>query len=179
MIKTIRYGSNTIRAAAANIITVSRMLFSLLLLLLPTRSFLFAASYLLCGVTDVLDGFVARRLHTESETGAMLDSAADLLFAVVYVVRILPLLNVPRWALIWAAVIAVIKIMGILIASRKTHKLTMEHSFGNKLTGLLLFLLPLSVSFADVKYGAAIVCIAATATVIREIINVKRYKSWL
>ena len=167
------------KAAAANIITVSRMLFSLLLLLLPTRSFLFAASYLLCGVTDVLDGFVARKLHTESEKGAMLDSAADLLFAVVYAVRILPLLNVPRWALIWAAVIAVIKIAGILIASRKTHKLTMEHSFGNKFTGLLLFLLPLSVSFADVKYGAAIVCIAATATVIKEIINAKRYKSWL
>ena len=179
MIKTIRYGSNTIRAAAANIITVSRMLFSLLLLLLPTRSFLFAAAYLLCGVTDVLDGFVARKLHTESEKGAMLDSAADLLFAVVYVVRILPLLNLPRWALIWAAVIAVIKIAGILIVSRKAHKLTIEHSFGNKLTGLLLFLLPLSVCAADVKYGAAIVCITATAAVIREIINVKRYKSWL
>ena len=44
---------------------------------------------------------------------------------------------------------------------------------------LLLFLLPLSVSFADVKYGAAIVCIAATATVIREITDAKRYKSWL
>lgn len=167
------------KAAAANIITVSRMLFSLLLLLLPTRSFLFAASYLLCGATDVLDGFVARKLHTESETGAMLDSAADLLFAVVYVVRILPLLNVPRWALIWAAVIAVIKIAGILIASRKAHKLTIEHSFGNKLTGLLLFLLPLSVCAADVKYVAAIVCITATATGIKEIINAKRYKSWL
>ena len=170
------------KAAAANIITVSRMLFSLLLLLLlvfPPYSPLFAAFYLLCGVSDILDGFAARRLHTESEKGAMLDSAADLLFAVVYVVRILPLLNVPRWALIWAAVIAVIKIAGILIVSRKAHKLTIEHSFGNKLTGLLLFLLPLSVSFADVKYGAAIVCITATAAVIKEIINVKRYKSWL
>ena len=179
MIKTIRYGSNTIRTAAANIITVSRMLFSLLLLLLPPRSFLFAASYLLCGATDVLDGFVARKLHTESEKGAMLDSAADLFFAVVYAVRILPLLNIPRWAWIWTAIIAVIKVAGILIASRKAHKLTIEHSFGNKLTGLLLFLLPLSVCAADVKYGAAIVCITATATVIREIINAKRYKSWL
>ena len=167
------------KAAAANIITVSRMLFSLLLLFLPPRSFAFAAAYLLCGATDVLDGFIARRLHTESETGAMLDSAADLLFAVVYAVRILPLLNIPRWVLIWTAIIAVIKIAEILIASRKAHKLTIEHSFGNKLTGLLLFLLPLSVSFADVKYGAAIVCITATAAVIREITDAKRYKSWL
>ena len=163
------------KAAAANLITVSRMLFSFLLLLLWPRSFVFAASYLLCGATDVLDGFVARKLHTESETGAMLDSAADLLFAVVYAVRILPLLSIPRWVWIWTAIIAVIKVAGILIASRKAQKFTIEHSFGNKLTGLLLFLLPMSVCAADVKYGAALVCAAATVTVIREITNAKRY----
>ena len=78
----------------ANIITVSRILFSVLLLVFSPYSYFFAALYLLCGITDVLDGFVARRLHTESEQGAMLDSVADLLFAVIYAVRILPLLSV-------------------------------------------------------------------------------------
>ena len=68
----------------ANIITVSRILFSLAMILFPPSSVPFAVLYLLCGATDVLDGFVARKLHTESENGAMLDSAADLLFAVVY-----------------------------------------------------------------------------------------------
>ena len=79
----------------ADSITVSRILFSLTLLAFSPHSPLFAAFYLLCGVTDVLDGFAARKLHTESEKGAILDSTADLLFAVAYAVKILPLLSVP------------------------------------------------------------------------------------
>lgn len=129
--------------------------------------------YLLCGVTDVLDGFLARKLHTESEKGAMLDSAADLIFTVVYAVKILPLLNIPLWIWIWTAIIATAKITSILIASKKAHKLSIEHSFGNKLTGLLLYFLPLSVCVADVKYTATLVCAVATGTVIIEIANQK------
>ena len=157
----------------ANIITFSRILFSLAMLVLPSRSVSFAAFYLLCGMTDVLDGFVARKLHIESEKGARLDSAADLLFAVVYAVKILPLLNIPLWIWFWTAIIAVTKITGILIASKKARRLSIEHSFGNKLTGLLLFLLPLSVCSVDVKYGATLVCISATVTAITEIINIR------
>ena len=157
----------------ANCITGSRILFSLLLLGFSPNTFPYAAFYLLCGLTDVLDGFAARKLHTESEKGAMLDSVADLLFTAVYAVKILPLLNIPLWIWIWTAIIAAVKITGILIASKKAHKLMIEHSFGNKLTGLMLFLLPLSVCVADVKYGATLVCIIATITVIKEITNRK------
>ena len=158
----------------ANIITIIRMLFSMLLLVLSPFSPFFVVLYLLCGITDVLDGFAARKLHTESEKGAMLDSAADLLFAVVYAVRILSLLNIPLWLWIWSAIIAVTKVTGILIASKKAHRLSIEHSFGNKLTGLLLYFLPLSVCALDVKYGATLVCIAATGTVIKEITMIYR-----
>ena len=155
----------------ANCITVSRILFSLVMILFPLSSIPFAVLYVLCGATDVLDGFAARKLHTESEKGAMLDSTADLIFAVVYAVKILPFLNIPLWIWIWTAIIAIAKITGILIASKKAHKLSIEHSFGNKLTGLLLFFLPLSVCAIDVKYGATLVCIFATGTVIKEIAN--------
>ncbi len=157
---------------AADIITFSRILFSVLLLVFPPYSYPFAVLYLLCGVTDVLDGFVARKLHTESEKGAMLDSIADLIFAVIYAVRILPFLSVPWWIWAWTAVIAVIKVTGIVIAGRKAKKLSIEHSFGNRLTGILLFLLPLSVYIADIKYGAVLICLAATVTAIGEAIKI-------
>lgn len=156
----------------ANIITVSRILFSVLLLVFSPYSYFFAALYLLCGITDVLDGFAARRLHTESEHGAILDSVADLLFTVAYAVEILPFLSIPLWIWIWIAIIAVIKVTGIMIASKKAHRLSIEHSFGNKLTGLLLFFLPLTVRLFDVKLGAAVVCTVATGTVIKEITNI-------
>ncbi len=158
---------------AANIITLSRILFSLLLLVFSPNSYTFAVLYLLCGITDLLDGFVARKLHTESEKGARLDSVADLIFAVIYAVKILPLLSVPYWIWIWTAIVAVTKIVGIVIASKKAKKMSIEHSFGNRLTGVLLFILPLSVYIADVEYGAALVCIVATVTVIKEFLNIK------
>lgn len=157
----------------ADSITASRMLFSLSLLFLPTCSYSFAALYLLCGITDVLDGFAARKLHTESERGAMLDSTADLLFAVIYAVKVLPLLSVPLWIWVWTGMIAAMKITGIVIESRKARRLRIGHSLGNKLTGLLLFLLPLSLCLAEVKYGATLVCIAATVTAIMEIRKTK------
>lgn len=157
----------------ANIITVSRMFLSLCLFVCPPFSSAFAVMYLLCGMTDILDGFIARKLHMESEIGELLDSIADLLFAVVFAVRILPNLSIPLWIWIWTVIIAITKITGILIASKKAHRLLIEHSFGNKLTGLLLFFLPLSVCVAEVKYGASFVCIFATITVIIEMANQK------
>ena len=157
----------------ADIITCSRMLFSLILLAFPLPAPVFSALYLLCGISDILDGFAARKLHTESERGAILDSAADLLFAVAYAVKILPCLSVPPWIWAWSAVIAAAKVAGILIASKKARGFRIEHSFGNKLTGLLLFLLPLSVCIADVKYGAALVCTAATVTAVKELLPYK------
>ena len=156
----------------ADMITVSRMLFSLLLLI-STFPYLSAALYLLCGVTDVLDGFAARRLHTESEHGARLDSAADLVFAAVYAVKVLPRLPVPLWAWIWTAAIAAAKVTGILISWGKAHRAAIGHSFGNRLTGALLFLLPLSARIVDVRYGAALVCAAATAAAVAELVQLR------
>lgn len=144
-----------------------------MLLFFPPSSCPFAALYILCGASDMLDGFAARKLHTESKTGAMLDSIADLFFAAVYAVKILPLLSIPFWIWIWTAVIAVIKVAGIIIASKKTHRLLIDHSFGNKLTGLLVFLLPLSGYLTDVKYCAILICAVATVTVIQEIMKAK------
>ncbi len=164
---------NGVSGMTADIITLSRIPFSVLLLVFSPNSYPFVVLYLLCGVTDVLDGFVARKLHTESEKGAKLDSTADLIFAVIYAVRILPLMSVPFWIWIWTAIIAVIKVAGIVIAGRKTKKLSIKHSFGNKVTGLLLFLLPLSDYITDVKYSAIVICITATITAIKEIINIK------
>lgn len=157
----------------ADIITVSRILFSLLLFILSPSTYAFSVLYILCGVSDVLDGFVARKLHTESETGARLDSIADLIFAFMYAVKILPHLSVPVYIWIWTAIIAVVKISGIFIKSKKKGRLFVQHSFLNKLTGVLLFVLPLTLRLIDIKYSAVLVCVIATFEVIEEISKMK------
>ena len=65
---------------AADTITAVRMAASLILLIFPLRSAWFLAVYTLAGLTDALDGWLARKTGTVSEFGARLDSVADLLF---------------------------------------------------------------------------------------------------
>ena len=66
-----------------NLLTFARMLFALALLLFRPLSVWFFVLYLLACLSDLLDGFFARRFHAESSLGARLDSAADFLLCVV------------------------------------------------------------------------------------------------
>lgn len=63
-----------------NLITCVRIVASIVILFLPSFQFWFYLNYLLCGITDVVDGILARKLQAVSETGARLDSFADALF---------------------------------------------------------------------------------------------------
>lgn len=76
----------------ANIVTVLRIIGTLSLLFMVPRSPVWLWVYGLCGVTDVLDGFLARRLKIQSRFGSRLDSASDLLFYAVMIIQLLPLL---------------------------------------------------------------------------------------
>ena len=79
----------------ANALTVSRIVLSIALLAPPALSPAFLLICALAGVTDMLDGYVARRTGTESELGARLDSIADLILVVICLVKILPAITVP------------------------------------------------------------------------------------
>ena len=67
----------------ANLITCIRILCAAALAFLPALSRSFYAVYLVAGVSDMLDGFVARRTNTASSLGARLDTLADFAFASV------------------------------------------------------------------------------------------------
>ena len=56
----------------ANIITVSRIILSALLLFVPLRSAWFWVLFVVCGLTDMADGFIAWRTNTVSNAGAKL-----------------------------------------------------------------------------------------------------------
>ena len=98
----------------ANLITCIRILCAAALAFLPVLSSSFYAVYLLAGVSDMLDGFVARRTNTASSLGARLDTLADFAFAAVFLVRLLPLFALPRWLCIWIALIAAVKLVNVI-----------------------------------------------------------------
>lgn len=96
--------------------------------------------YAICGLSDMVDGFLARKLHAETKTGAILDSVADIVFVVSCAIWLLPALPIPRWLWIWAGVIVAIKIMNQVTALAVCKRLCFPHTTANKLTGFLLFL---------------------------------------
>ena len=152
----------------ANCITFSRILFSVLLLYFPAFSSPFIGLYIFCGVSDMLDGFIARKTGTVTELGARLDSVADLLFLIVAAVKLLPFLHLPSWLWVWAGGIALIKVINILSSLLVQGKIVFPHTVLNKLAGFLLFVFPLTMSFIDVTLSAVLLCIAATAAAVQE-----------
>ena len=152
----------------ANLITGIRVLASVGLLFCPALSPSFFALYLLAGFTDMIDGPVARKTHTATAFGAKLDTAADILFAAVCLVKLLPVLNIPLWMFIWIGLIALIKIINIVSGFVIRKRFVPVHTPMNKATGALLFLLPLTVSCIDLRYTAPIVCAVATFAALQE-----------
>lgn len=116
----------------------------------------------------MIDGTVARKTNTVSAFGAKLDTIADIVFVAVCLIKLLPILDIPVWLWMWIAVIALIKAINIISGYVTQKKWIAPHTVMNKVTGALCFLLPLTLSFIDLKYSAIVVCAAATFAAIQE-----------
>ena len=67
----------------ANVITLIRMGLAISLLFIKKYSISFLIIYTICGFTDILDGYIARKTKTESNFGAKLDTISYLLFFII------------------------------------------------------------------------------------------------
>ena len=152
----------------ANIITSCRILGSIGLLFCPVFSDGFYVLYLFCGLTDMVDGTIARKTGAVSSFGAKLDTVADFLFVIASFVKLVPVIRIPVWICGWAAVIAVVKLVNLVWGSTQMKQMPSLHTIANKATGLCLFLLPLTISFVELRYTAPVVCVIATIAAIQE-----------
>ena len=152
----------------ANLITSCRILCSIVLLFFPAFSPPFYVLYCLAGFTDMIDGTVARKTNSVSEFGSKLDTVADFVFVAVCIIKLIPVLNVETWMYIWIAVIFVIKVINIVSGYVMHKKLVAVHSVINKVAGALLFALPLTLRFIELRYSAVVVCAVATFAAVQE-----------
>ena len=152
----------------ANAITSCRILGSVLLLCFPVFSSASLITYLLCGFSDMIDGAIARRTNGVSKFGSQLDTIADFVFVTASFIKFIPSIRIPWWLWLWGSMIAAIKIGNIVWGYISKKQFISMHTIMNKLTGLLLFLLPLTISFAELKYTAIAVCSVATISAMQE-----------
>lgn len=153
---------------AADSVTMARMALAVVLVFLPLKSWGFHVVYALAGLTDAMDGWLARRTGTASDFGARLDSIADLLFFGVLLIRLMPVLWASFPAEIWMALAAVllVRLAAYGVAAARYRRLVALHTWLNKLTGAAVFLLPYALAMTTgvvYSWGLCILAFAASA----------------
>jgi len=81
---------------------------SVILWLVTPFSTVFYIFYTLCGLSDMMDGYMARKMNCVSKRGEILDSLADMVFLLVMFVIIIPAISWHLWMIVWITVIALI-----------------------------------------------------------------------
>lgn len=165
--------------AIPNLLTVLRFVFTAFLPFLDFPSVAFVVFYLGCGLTDVLDGWLARKFQAESVLGARLDSVADFCFIGVVLFCLWPFIIPNIMVLFWILVIALLRFIAALVAKIRFDYFGFLHTRLNKVTGLLLFLYPLILCFPiDNIRLIYFLCTAATASALEELILELTAKRW-
>ena len=146
-----------------NIITLLRVAGAFGLIFCNATDMAFWGLYCLCGFSDIIDGYLARKFMCATQTGALLDSLADICFVGSCALKLLPSLPLPQWLWLWAGIIFMIKIMNQISALVMYGECCFLHSLANKVTGFLLFVsvpmtflsnIPISIVAAIATYAA-------------------------
>lgn len=112
----------------------------------------------------MLDGYLARKLNAESNTGAVLESVADIFLVACCAIRLIPVVQIPTWLWIWAASIVTVKLINQVSALILYRRLIFPHTMANKLTGFLLFL-TVPIVFWSIVPVAIVAGVATIASV--------------
>ncbi len=137
------------KVTAPNCITSLRIVGAICMIFTSIFTTPFYIIYTFCGITDVLDGFVARMTKKTSEFGAKLDSVADLLFYGVMLFKLLPrmLSAMPDAMPVMIVSLVVLRVCSYTIAAFRYKKMASLHTYMNKLSGFSCFLMPYLIWF--------------------------------
>ncbi len=144
-----------------NVLSISRILISIGLFFFFDNFALFMFFYLLAGLTDMLDGYVARKFNGKSTLGAKLDSIVDLFFytmLIAYLVTEHKEMLKPYLVLI--ILVLLFRFINIIFGFIKYKRLIMIHTIANNLTGFFIFLLPILIWFERKELFVAMLVIA-------------------
>lgn len=164
-----------------NLITTARIIGAVCLMFFQASTQWLSCFWLLyafCGITDIVDGYVARRFNAETKIGALLDSIADIIFVACIAYKLFPLLKLSSWMWIWVIVIVGIKTANQISALAVYGKPMFPHNLANKLTGLMLFIcIPLFVCFGW-DCPIIIAAVFATFAAVQEGHNIRTRKEY-
>ncbi len=151
-----------------NILSFLRIFLSISLAFLHYGTGSFIIVYLFCGLTDILDGYIARKFNLESIFGAKIDSFADIfMFIMITYIVVIQKYELLQPFLILILLITLIKLINLLMPFFKCKKFASIHTWANKLTGMLIFIVPLLLHNSLIILS---ICIIAFLSAIEELL---------
>ncbi len=150
----------------ANIVTSSRIIGAAILFMCNEFSALYLGVYVYCGLTDLIDGPIARKTGSASSLGAALDTIGDVLTYLSFV-KILILQNlIPGWLLIWLGINIVFGFIAAFFALKKFKKFYLPHTYLGKCLGGFIFILPIAVHCSFGQPWMAVICSAMSLAIL-------------
>lgn len=152
----------------ANAVTSLRLIGAIVMIFIEPLSAAFYAVYTICGLSDGIDGTIARKMGTSSEFGARLDSVSDIAFYLVMFIKLMPVLweTMPQWIWHLVGLVLAVRFCSYGLAYLKYHMMAAIHTYMNKVTGALVFLIPYMLLLpCEVTLCAITACVALVGSI--------------
>ncbi|WP_461613775.1 CDP-alcohol phosphatidyltransferase family protein [Clostridium sp. Marseille-QA1073] len=153
-----------------NLITIIRILGTIVLVFIKPFSKIFFIIYFICGIGDVLDGIIARKMNLVSKKGQVLDSIADFFMFIVFLFIFVPNLKFSLLGIYWVVIIAIIRFISLGVGFMHYKQLAFLHTYTNKLTGIVLFCFPFIYVVLGLYTTTILVCFIASISAVEELI---------
>ena len=160
----------------ASFFTTIRIVGAFVLLLLKPLSASFFAVYFLCCISDILDGYIARKTETTSKFGEIFDSIADFILIVIVFIIFIPLIEWDQWMVYWICIIALMRFLSLGIGFLKYRAFSLLHTYTNKVTGIALICFPILFQIFGKTITTFILCGLASLSALEELIINTRSK---
>lgn len=99
---------------------------------------LFTLFFVISLITDILDGFIARRFNLQTAVGARLDSLGDIINVILGVVGMFRFqYSSVREYIVWFIVIAGLYLLVLFVSFARFRKYSSLHLYSSKITGYL------------------------------------------
>ncbi len=122
-----------------NILSAVRLILSVALFFLSGCKVVWFVLFIVCGITDILDGIIARVWNAVTPLGARLDSIADTVFFCAVAISLF--IQIPAKGIVYgfACVIIAVRLVNLFIGRLKFDRWGGIHTAGNKWAGVLFF----------------------------------------
>lgn len=166
-----------------NIITLGRLILSpILIYVVLTEQFRLAFTlFVIAGVSDALDGFIAKRFNVQSKLGAFLDPLADKCLLVGLYVTLGYIGVLPVWLVIMVVFRDLVIVGGVILIHLVSDQLKMDPLKISKINTALQILLVAYVLF-DMAYGLRVdevtTCLVLAVAVTTTLSGLQYVRVW-